>query len=132
MIIHANIYTTLQRLVTLIITVMWSIVIFLQLFLCLLNSQNQDAISSYGCLRDTLPYKNSCEFHEMKDAQSNPDDLMKLLYVIVDYKTKMPNSLTILVFIFRGKVDLSHKEFKNRVIFLVLLSLKKQISMLLV
>ncbi|MGB8034731.1 MAG: hypothetical protein WCF03_13030 [Nitrososphaeraceae archaeon] len=78
--------------------------------------ENQRSIP-YECPRNSLPDRHYCKFHDSDYAQTNPDDVMKSFYTLVDEAVQNTKSLFCIGFYLPREVNLTNKEFKDRVYF---------------
>jgi hypothetical protein len=80
------------------------------------NYENDNFIP-YKCPRNSLPDKHYCEFHDSGYAQTNPDDVMKSFYTLVDEAVQNTKPLLCIGFYLPSEVNLTSKEFKDRIYF---------------
>jgi len=71
----------------------------------------------YEYPRNSLPDKHYCEFHDSDYAQTNPDDVMKSFYTLADETVLNPKPLFCIGFYLPREVNLTNKEFKDRIYF---------------
>jgi len=89
------------------------------------DHENQRSIP-YECHLDSLP-EAYCEFHYSDYAQTNPDEVVKSFYTLVDEAVQNTKPLFCIGFYLPMEVNLRKKEFKDEFIFPMLPSLKKHI-----
>ena len=88
--------------------------------------ENQRSIP-YECPRNSLPDRHYCKFHDSDYAQTNPDDVMKSFYTLVDEAVQNTKSLFCIGFYFLEKSILQTRNLRIEFIFPMLPSLKKHI-----
>ena len=71
--------------------------------------------------------KHYCEFHYSDYAQTNPDEVVKSFYTLVDEAVQNTKPLLCIGFYLPMEVNLRKNEFKDEFIFPMLPSLKKHI-----
>ncbi|MGA8913912.1 MAG: hypothetical protein WB443_13745, partial [Nitrososphaeraceae archaeon] len=78
--------------------------------------KNQRSIP-YECPRNSLPDRHYCKFHDSDYAQTNPDDVMKSFYTLVDEAVQNTKSLFCIGFYLPREVKLANMDFKGRIYF---------------